>query len=261
MVFAPRFRVTCALILDAAPSAFFLFFLVLVISLGNSFGGQLACGIFLMMAVITYVLRVFWAIRYAAKSETPLNLVQILQEVKFDPPLVLLRCECYHYETRYRTVTRTNPDGSTYTTQESYQEKVVTFTTSEAFLYRSWLDRTGPIDPNLLSYNQLEVSVSLDVQPANEGTTHAMDRQKENFDTLYRNRDSHYWSGYGMSCSHLDPFLSTFCVVHKDEDVPGIMTPLALLGFAQCGFLVIFTLMHTRMCAEAKVQFRKIISS
>ena len=47
-----------------------------------------------------------------------------LSQMVDTPPDVAMTCECYHYETRYRTVTSTDSNGRTTTRTESYTVKV-----------------------------------------------------------------------------------------------------------------------------------------
>lgn len=57
------------------------------------------------------------------------------------PPEIYWHIECYHYETRTRTVT--DSEGNTRT--ETYQEKVVTHVANTKFRILEWMDESAPI--------------------------------------------------------------------------------------------------------------------
>ncbi|KAA0147249.1 hypothetical protein FNF29_07510 [Cafeteria roenbergensis] len=67
-----------------------------------------------------------------------------LSQMVDTPPDVAMTCECYHYETRYRTVTSTDSNGRTTTRTESYTVKVTTYRETDYFRYRAWKDESGP---------------------------------------------------------------------------------------------------------------------
>ena len=57
------------------------------------------------------------------------------------PPEIYWHIECYHWETRTRTVT--DSEGNTRT--ETYQEKVVTHVANTKFRIKEWMDESAPI--------------------------------------------------------------------------------------------------------------------
>ena len=69
----------------------------------------------------------------------------IVATMKCAAPIFRMHVECYHYETRYRSVTTTDSDGKTHTRQESYQERVTTHTASAPIRYHSWTDSSTSV--------------------------------------------------------------------------------------------------------------------
>lgn len=82
-------------------------------------------------------------------------------------------CECYHFETRYRTVTYYETvDGKSVqrTRTESYQEKVVTYSGSEDFRYKSSEDVSYQISDDIYCNDFIKIKFSHNYLFANEET-------------------------------------------------------------------------------------------
>ena len=62
-------------------------------------------------------------------------------------PSITWSLECYHYETRYRTVSSTDSNGHTTYRTESYQERVVTYRDSLVYEFSQWRDVSPPPPP------------------------------------------------------------------------------------------------------------------
>ncbi|GBG34701.1 Transmembrane protein 151-like [Hondaea fermentalgiana] len=115
------------------------------------------------------------------------------------PPRLVMHAECYHYETRVRSVRESYQDanGNTHhrTRHETYQEKVVTCRYSEAKHYASWMDLSGA-GPRLAEVNQKYVGILVHVKKKLEcddpDTETDLESQAQRFRDRYRNRDSHF---------------------------------------------------------------------
>ena len=73
-----------------------------------------------------------------------------INQLKMTRPKIYFRIQCYHYETRYRTVERTDDQGNSYSTQESYQERINTWYATEPFYFNQWTDTSA--DPSSIGY-------------------------------------------------------------------------------------------------------------
>ena len=75
------------------------------------------------------------------------NSANIIRNLRSTKPIIIFRVQCYHYETRYRTVTDTKTDdqGRTYTETrtESYQERVNTHRANEEYHYDHHEDKSS----------------------------------------------------------------------------------------------------------------------
>ena len=67
------------------------------------------------------------------------NSANIVRNLRSSDPVITFHVQCYHYETRYRTVTdyHTDDDGNTRTETriESYEERVNTHSANEIYHY------------------------------------------------------------------------------------------------------------------------------
>lgn len=68
---------------------------------------------------------------------TALGYIRRMREV---PPKINITIECYHYETRERTVQYTDSNGHRQTRKETYVTKVVSLVGHEEFRFNSWMD-------------------------------------------------------------------------------------------------------------------------
>jgi len=105
-------------------------------------------------------------------------------------PSILWHMECYHYETRYRTVTSRDANGNMTSRTESYQVKVVTWTGSANFQYSSWRDLSTDV-ADLAEYQITRVRFYKYFVFADDNTRNSYFFQKQYFINV-NNRDTHY---------------------------------------------------------------------
>ena len=102
------------------------------------------------------------------------NSASVVRQMRSKRPLITFHVQCYHYETRYRTVYTTKTDSQgrshTETRQESYQERVNTHRASSVYKFDHFEDvsndkldgvRTeGVTRIHLLKGNILQIQIS-----------------------------------------------------------------------------------------------------
>ena len=71
------------------------------------------------------------------QDDTAWSYIQKMHEV---PPEIVMRVECYHYETRLRLVYYTDAQGYPQSRTERYTERVTTFVDQDEFSFGSWVD-------------------------------------------------------------------------------------------------------------------------
>jgi hypothetical protein len=118
-------------------------------------------------------------------------------------PRIVMSIVCYHYETRYRTVTVTNSDGTTSTRTESYQEQVVTHSASADFRYAVCVD----VSP-ALTVPMLERTIRLGITSrhtfADPGTAAQFENEYRSF-VASNTRDAHQTHGCHCDVPGLKP--------------------------------------------------------
>jgi len=122
------------------------------------------------------------------------DFVGYVQRMRLVAPLIGFWCECYHYETRYRTVEYTDSQGNRQTRTESYEEKVVTHTESEYFRFNHFDDISGNVTTDILVFLATKVKFSKGWVFGDDRTRYMYEAQKSNFINRNKFRDSHFSS-------------------------------------------------------------------
>lgn len=164
-------------------------------------------------------------------------------------PELWMHIECYHYETRTRTVYHTHRDSNGNTTRqprtETYTEKVVTYRESKQKQFGSWIDNSG-VAPKLVDIDQSKFGILVRLRQTVEfdtpETANFMQQQANNFRSQNMNRDTHY--SFTESLKRED-FKSALFLVDKDR-MPRLVGPgwyvLSTLLF--CAWPYRFALRH-----------------
>ena len=105
-------------------------------------------------------------------------------------PKLTMHIECYHYETRYRTITET-VNGQTRTRTETYTERVVTYSGSKDFIYELSSDFSGRI-VGLESYSIAKLKLETEIVFADDYTRQCFVAEEAAFIAYNRYRDVHY---------------------------------------------------------------------
>ena len=97
--------------------------------------------------------------------------------------------DCYHYETRTRTVTYTDANGNTADTPETYQEKVVTNLSFEPVSFQYWKDTSSPELVGINDKGITKIKMTLSVEPGDEETAATIFEKYSAFQNKYRHFD------------------------------------------------------------------------
>ena len=117
----------------------------------------------------------------------PYDLTATLQKTE---PYTLWHIRCYHWETRYRTVTESDGQGGTRTRTESYQVQVTTHTNSKCITYPDCVD-ASPILSGLEKYRMTRIYNTLRIAFGTEECNKYY--QKKRYKWIRKNdRDVHY---------------------------------------------------------------------
>ena len=160
------------------------------------------------------------------------NVYEHIEDVKANGvPTINFKMECYHFETRYRTVYYTDSNGNSRSRTETYQEKVVTSRPSTNFIYATWTDQSENIF-GLEEYAYTRVHFKKQYILADEETKIDFNQQKANFIDRNKNNDTHYsyFESFDIS-GYVEWAISTL-----NNDVPWVMNVYWYLFF--CLFMM-----------------------
>lgn len=113
-----------------------------------------------------------------------------IQAIRSTQPFLHRRAECYHYETRTRTVT-TYINGNLSTREETYKEKVVTNLFLEPVSFQYWRDTSPAEVAGINAKGITKIKMTLSVEPGDEETRIQFDNQYKAFHDAYEHMDVH----------------------------------------------------------------------
>jgi len=136
-------------------------------------------------------------------------------------PSVVFIAKCYHYETRYRTITERDSRGNTTSRTESYQEEVVTHTDVERYEYSLWDDVSSTTLEGIRANGVTRIAVSKSIDCGNDVTTQDFDAKYSSFKERNRHKDLYMDAFYDTS---IPGFAEKIAVTsEKDGKIPSWM--------------------------------------
>lgn len=105
--------------------------------------------LFLIGTAVTYLIHLIESCCSSTKKYLKNSLDQdavqeLITKIHKTPPIIRWHVECYHYETRHYTETRTDSHGRTHTEHRTEQIRVNTHSASTTFRFESWKDVSDP---------------------------------------------------------------------------------------------------------------------
>ena len=123
------------------------------------------------------------------------NIYEHIEQVKNNGiPKITIHMHCYHFETRYRSVSSTDSKGHTTYRNESYQEKVVTWKGSLNVRIFSWKDKSENIE-GLEKFIYTRIHFKKTYLFADERSQKRYVKLRDAFIKANEKRDSHYSVG------------------------------------------------------------------
>ena len=108
---------------------------------------------FTIMGIVMVILSYFYMLieaccspenEYIASISADVSVVDYVNKLRSTDPVRIMMIECYHMETRTRTVYYTDAQGNTQTRLETYQEMVTTYTENKVFPIGRSVDVSNP---------------------------------------------------------------------------------------------------------------------
>jgi len=168
---------------------------------------------FVFIFWIVYIIE--WNCNNSAKYLRNLDLTQDLkthiQTIKNTEPTMTYKCECYHFETRSRTV-----NGKT----QTYRIRVTSFRGQENFLFSKCVDNSSEVDDDVGNYSVVRLKCTSTYQWGDFQTKNEFDRRKIEFDNRYRHRDTYYHSYFRYNLNGYQQRM--LCVVDVNRVSPNL---------------------------------------
>ncbi|XP_031552555.1 uncharacterized protein LOC116289751 [Actinia tenebrosa] len=146
-------------------------------------------------------------IKNIMEDETAWSYIQRMQQVA---PVITMKVECYHWETRTRVVYYTDANGNTQSRTETYQERVVTFVDVDTFSYGSWVDASKNEMPALSTVALTRLKIDLHILFGDDETADEYRRQKEAMLERNEHRDDHMDFSYSEEVPGLAKRISAY---------------------------------------------------
>jgi len=166
---------------------------------------------------LVYLIDVFCtnSCKYLFNMDIVEDFVGYVERIKQIGPAVGWGCECYHYETRTRTVYYTDSNGNRQSRTETYTEKVVTHSENEYFRYTRFDDVSGSVTTDILVFIATKVKFTKSWDLGDERTRQLYNVQESNFISRNKYRDTHFNS---WNLFNIDGFVDRkLCLVELNK--------------------------------------------
>ena len=100
--------------------------------------------------------------QYLSSILTDVSAIGFVDQLKRKDPQRVMMVECYHWETRTRTVQYTDSNGNTQTRTETYQERVTTYTEEQVFPICYSQDISDRLELDAYSVTRLKLTPDID---------------------------------------------------------------------------------------------------
>lgn len=193
--------------------------------------------------------------KFLSKLDLKVNPYTQAYNLQHTPPVTVWHITCYHWETRFRTVTERDSNGNTRTRTETYQEKVITHTNSHTVHYRGWQD-ASPILSGLEQYRMTRIYNRLTFAFGSDAVRHQFHCMRREW-IHFNDRDVHY----DFSEAHKLPGMVSHVLTFNDKpkNFPCCLNCCAFtfLGFLTLDWVLMFWLM--RYSARLDYRFVKVV--
>ena len=108
--------------------------------------------------------------QYIANFKSLTSTEDSIESIRNTQPTITMKAECYHYETRTRTVSFTDAHGNRRSKQETYRVEVVTALIVEPFRFTHWFDSSEIMPADVHKAGITKIKMNLTVQFGDEAT-------------------------------------------------------------------------------------------
>lgn len=154
----------------------------------------LSCAVYLIASFVADTPRYLWHLDHVE------SILAYVERIKATAPSWEFACECYHMETKTRQVKKAEtiyltvdgksvPITRTWTEPETYQEKMVTHTERQPFIYSRSQDVSPQLSDAIRRYQAVRVDCAYDISFGDQRTLASYEAAKAAFIAQNRHRD------------------------------------------------------------------------
>jgi hypothetical protein len=219
----------------------------------------------IIFSYIAYMVEAFtfsktW--KYLKNMSAVEDLVTHIERVRQTPPTITLHGECYHMETRTRTLydTTYHSDGtsSTTTRTETYQERVVSHTDSQTLVYYQCHDDSGGLTPELMRYSATRIDLSQTWLPADDFTRQYYIAWTAAFKQRNEKRDRDYFQWETITCPGFNENMLAFIDLRRRPWGLSRLSYVLVTVLLQASYL--YRLWFDRVTVKAHFSFKRRIT-
>lgn len=208
--------------------------------------------VYLVYVVYFFTYRSFFYLLHNFNKKK--NLDEHMKNLFYEPPEIELEIECYHYEKR---TTRTSRGR-----YETHTVRVVTYSTSEKFLFYTWRDISGVLtlktdDAKKNHRPFIRLNLNLFIDFADEITISDYNKQKELQISSNRNRDT-YISQYEKR--KLRGF-DKYNLVRVSDEGGFLISKYWYIIFTIIPIVLLYDWYFFSVCIQQEYEIKKIIST
>jgi hypothetical protein len=244
--------------LVANGAAFFFFALTLALAMGGAGLGVLGGFIPFLIFYIFYLIECCCSssLSFLSNQQHVERAQSAVEAMQSQPPIVSMFVQCYHYETRTRTVSVRNSDGSTSLRTETYTERVVTYSETVYMPYGSWMDVTGAVS-GLANYPLSKLHFDVAWEAADDETAAAQKAIGQELRERCRHFDVHMDYGEGATINEFQPHI--LALVGADA-MPALLSVRWYWIFSLLLLSWPYRIWFERLSISKDITFRKVIS-
>eukprot|EP00112_Aurelia_sp_Birch-Aquarium-sp1_P016844 Seg385.18 transcript_id=Seg385.18/GoldUCD/mRNA.D3Y31 product="Transmembrane protein 151B" protein_id=Seg385.18/GoldUCD/D3Y31 len=226
---------------------------------GTAFG--LLNGMAFIMIFVCYLVMLIESFysnekQYISSIVSDISAIEFVNKLRNTDPERVMLIECYHWETRTRTVTSTDAQGNTQTHIETYQEIVITHTESQKFPIQFTRDISDQHGLKFDQYSVTRLKLTPDVQFGDTETEEKFEEMRTKMIEENEHRDTNIQFSFSDS---IDGFVNRICAYTDPNNQPFWMNVVYYWVASVLGLTWIYRAIFIRKTAKCEYTIKKMI--
>lgn len=193
--------------------------------------------------------------QYLSSVMLDVSVADYVDKLKRTDPQRVMMIECYHWETRTRTVYYTDANGNTQSRTETYQEMVVTYTEQKIFPIGCAVDISSPDGPVFNIYKVTRLKLTPDIQCGDDETLNKFNKMRDQMIEENEHRDVHINFTYD---DVIDGFQKRICAYSDGKYKPFWMNSVFFWIATILGFTWVFRMFFNWKTNKVEYTIKKL---